>query len=93
MDLNPISYAELDAFCRRTLIEPSAWEADLIMRLDDAALAAMRGASPGSAGPKEVALAGRSAAVETVAVDNVVEMKAMLTARAMATRAMSQKKG
>jgi hypothetical protein len=39
---NPISYAELQAWATmtQTLIEP--WEARLIMRVDDATLAAMR---------------------------------------------------
>lgn len=69
MDLNPISYAELDAFCRRTLIEPSVWEADLIMRLDDAALSAMRGGSKPAPKPSDPP--------EAVPVENVSGLKAL----------------
>ncbi|MBP8062385.1 MAG: hypothetical protein KAY29_00805 [Brevundimonas sp.] len=39
MAANPISYQELDAFCRARLVELTAWEAGLLMRLDDAVLA------------------------------------------------------
>ena len=69
MDLNPISYAELDAFCRRTLIEPSVWEVDLIMRLDDAALSAMRGGSKPTPKPTDPP--------EAVPVENVSGLKAL----------------
>ena len=69
MDLNPISYAELDAFCRRTLIEPSVWEVDLIMRLDDAALSAMRGGSRPAPKPTDPP--------EAVPVENVSGLKAL----------------
>lgn len=70
MDLNPLSYQELDAFCRFSLIEMSAWEADLIMRLDDAALSAMRGAT--KVVPK------RDDPPEEIPVENVSGLKALL---------------
>ncbi|MFA5567950.1 MAG: hypothetical protein WC972_04805 [Trueperaceae bacterium] len=69
MDINPITYAELDAFCRRMLIEPSVWEADLIMRLDDAALSAMRGGSRPAPKPTDPP--------EAVPVENVSGLKAL----------------
>lgn len=46
MGVNPLSDLELEAFDRRTCAELSAWEKDLIMRLDDAVIAAVRGDAP-----------------------------------------------
>lgn len=42
MEANPVSYTELEAFKAATRTFVSGWEADLIMRMDDAALAAWR---------------------------------------------------
>lgn len=39
MAANPITYEAIDAFCRRTCMALSAWETDLIVRMDDAILA------------------------------------------------------
>ena len=39
MAANPISYQEIEALCRRRLVEFTAWEVALLMRLDDAVLA------------------------------------------------------
>ena len=39
MAANPLTYTELEAFERKALVRLSAWQADLIMRLDDAVLA------------------------------------------------------
>lgn len=39
MAANPISYQEVEALCRRRLVEFTAWEVALLMRLDDAILA------------------------------------------------------
>lgn len=39
MAANPISYQELEAFCRSRLVTLSAWEIELLMRLDDTVLA------------------------------------------------------
>lgn len=38
MAANPISYTELEAYERKALVTLSAWETDLIMRLDDTVL-------------------------------------------------------
>ena len=42
MAANPISYADIEAFERKTLQTFSAWETDLIVRIDDTILGAMR---------------------------------------------------
>jgi hypothetical protein len=39
MAANPITYEAIDAFSRRTCMDLSAWETDLIVRIDDAILA------------------------------------------------------
>ena len=38
MAANPLTFVEMEAFERKALVSFSAWEADLIMRLDDAIL-------------------------------------------------------
>lgn len=38
MSVNPITYADIEAFERKTLNSFSAWETDMIVRLDDAIL-------------------------------------------------------
>jgi hypothetical protein len=45
MAANPLTYAELEAFERKALVRFSAWEADLLMRLDDAVLSIWAGQS------------------------------------------------
>lgn len=38
MAVNPLTYSELEAFCRLTKVEFSAWQVSVLMRLDDLAL-------------------------------------------------------
>ena len=38
MAVNPLTYGELEAFCRLTKVEFSAWQVSVLMRLDDLAL-------------------------------------------------------
>jgi len=38
MAVNPLTYSELEAFCRLTKVEFSAWQVSVLMRLDDIAL-------------------------------------------------------
>lgn len=45
MAANPLTFLEMEAFERKTLVSLSAWEADLIMRLDNAVLDAIAGNS------------------------------------------------
>lgn len=55
MAANPISYTELEAYERKALVTLSAWETDLIMRLDDTVLdvqAAKAKAKSKAASPK-----------------------------------------
>lgn len=58
MAANPLTYLELEAYERKTLVHLPAWEADLIMRLDDAVrLAADPGkpaSSPSAQEPTEI---------------------------------------
>ena len=37
MAVNPLTYGELEAFCRLTKVEFSAWQVSVLMRLDDLA--------------------------------------------------------
>lgn len=69
MDINALTWTELDAFCRRSLVEMSVWEADLVMRLDDAVLAALRGTT--KPGPKP------TDPPEPIPADNVDGVKAL----------------
>jgi hypothetical protein len=46
MGVNPISYQEIEAFCRLCLVDLTAWEVDLLVRLDDAAIRAINGEAP-----------------------------------------------
>ena len=48
-----ITYTEFDAFCRRALVEPTVWEGDLLMRLDDAVLAVWAAQAPKGKGTSE----------------------------------------
>lgn len=81
MDVNPLTYAEIDAFFRRSLIEPSAWEVDLLTRLDDAALSAMRGGSRPAPKPTDPP--------EAVPVENVSGLKALF--RGLAVKKAAKK--
>lgn len=38
MAANPISYSEIEAYCRLSLIQPTAWEVGVLRRLDQAVL-------------------------------------------------------
>lgn len=38
MAVNPLTYSELEAFCRLTKVEFSAWQVSVLMRLDDLAM-------------------------------------------------------
>lgn len=49
---NPITYLELEAFERKALVRFTAWETDLLMRVDDAVLAAIAGEKPITASTK-----------------------------------------
>lgn len=40
MAANPITFHDIEAYCRLTLTELSAWEVDVLCRVDDAVLAA-----------------------------------------------------
>lgn len=42
MSPNPITYADIEAYERKTLNRFSAWETDLIVRIDDAILDAIK---------------------------------------------------
>jgi hypothetical protein len=43
MAANPLTYCELEAFERKALVHFSAWEADLLMRVDDAVITVWAG--------------------------------------------------
>ncbi|MGA0604856.1 phage tail assembly chaperone [Phenylobacterium sp. VNQ135] len=43
MGANPISYSEIEAYERKALVTFTAWESDLLMRVDDAVLDALAG--------------------------------------------------
>lgn len=51
MSANPLTYLELEAFERKTLNRFSAWQTDLIMALDDAALRARHPATEPAPAP------------------------------------------
>lgn len=64
--LNPLTYVEVEAFSRLTLTYLSAWEVDLLMRIDDAIIETIHASQPKpDAGPVEVA------------IDDVAGLKAM----------------
>ena len=46
MVANPLTYTELEAFERKALYSFTAWEAEMLMRLDDAVLAVWAGQMP-----------------------------------------------
>jgi hypothetical protein len=50
----PLTYTELEAFERKALVEFSAWQADLIMRLDDAVLAVWAEKAKPGGSPTEI---------------------------------------
>lgn len=74
MSANPLTYAELEAFERKALVRFTAWEADLLMRVDDAVLAAWAGERP----------APKPAQGEPVEVSDPQNVKALF--RGLATR-------
>lgn len=43
MASNPLTYTELEAFERKSLISFTVWETEVLMRIDDAVLAAWAG--------------------------------------------------
>ena len=50
MAANPLTFVEMEAFERKALISFSAWEADLIMRIDDTILDVFARNAPKSSG-------------------------------------------
>ena len=46
MSVNPMTYQELDAFSRRCLVDLSAWEVEVLMRVDDAVVTAVHESAP-----------------------------------------------
>lgn len=52
MGANPISFLELEAYERKSLIDFTAFETDLLMRVDDAVLGAWAGERPASGKPE-----------------------------------------
>ena len=46
MVANPLTYTELEAFERKALVRFSAWETDLLMRVDDAVMASWAEQAP-----------------------------------------------
>lgn len=83
MAANPLTWQELDAFCRRSRIDLTAWEADLIFRLDDVVLGVFAKSRPAS-NPKTVEPA-------QIPVDNVGGLKGLF--RGLAVRKAAAKGG
>lgn len=64
----PISYSDIEAFCRLTLTPMSAWEVSVIRRVDDAALVASQ---------EKAAKFDRNAPPEPIPTSNVKGLKAL----------------
>lgn len=56
MGANPITYAEIEAYCRMTFARPTVWEVKLLRRVDAAVLAVWAADLPksGKGGQAEV---------------------------------------
>lgn len=74
MAANPLTYQEIDTFDRRTFAGLSAWDIELICRLDDAVLFASQ---------EKAGKADRNAPHEPVPVDNVKGLKALFRGMAV----------
>lgn len=75
MGANPITYAEIEAYCRMTFARPTVWEVKLIRRLDAAVLAVWAANQP----------TGKAAAAE-VPVSDTQGVKALLLSKATVAR-------
>lgn len=53
MAANPITYSEIEAFCRLRFIRLPVWELNLLRRLDEAVLAVWAAQAPKPGGNKE----------------------------------------
>lgn len=78
MSSNPLTYTELEAFERKALVTFRAWETDLLMRIDDAVLAAWSGKNKPVRTPT-------NGGVEYAAND-IVNLREMVRSRALATK-------
>jgi hypothetical protein len=80
MAANPITYQEVEAYERKALVRLSAWETDLLMRLDAAVLAVWAGNRNPAARPDEPN--------EPIPAENVKGLKALF--RGLAIRKASK---
>lgn len=81
MAANPLTYQELEAFERKNLVCLSAWQADLIMRLDDAVLAVWN---------QKALRTGSDNQTTDIPVSDVEGIRAMVKARAAQRRMEEQ---
>lgn len=86
MVANPLTYLELEAFERKNLVRFSAWEADLIMRLDDAVMGVWAEAASKPSGSKA------KDEPELIPADNIKGLKAMFRGLAVKKAAQQQAK-
>lgn len=80
---NPLRYQDVEAFERRTLVRLTAWETDLLIRLDDAVLAVW---ADGYKAPASASLKS-----EPIEAGDTVNMKSMF--RGLATLKKQQLAG
>lgn len=83
-DGGPLTYSEIEAYERKALITFTAWEADLLMRLDDTVLAVWSGKG-GADKPATV-----EGATDQIPVSDVRSLKEMVRARAAVTKAIKE---
>lgn len=85
MASNPLTYSELEAYERKALVRLSAWETDLIMRLDTAVLATWAGSvsAPTTQADREA---------EGIPVTDVASLKVAMRARAALHRKIAEDK-
>lgn len=81
MAANPLTYSELEAFERKALVRFTAWETDLLMRVDDVVLAAWAGEQGAATNTPTVAND-----VEEYPAHDVANIRAMVRSRAAAIR-------
>lgn len=86
MAVNPLTYSELEAFCRLTKVEFSAWQVSVLMRLDDLA---MRVSSERKDGKKP--RAKTAATVEPT--KGISPVRAMLIERALQNPSLTKSPG
>ncbi len=88
MALNPLTYTEIEAFVRLTHTALSAWEVDVICRLDTAARAAMDQKAvrpPKATDPPEAIAASNTAGVGALLRGLATKKAAQIAARSRAS--------